>query len=62
MLRLKDLDPKAWKYLADINSTQWSKSHFTSRALTNCLANNLSESFNSMILLARDKPILAMLE
>ena len=62
MQELKDLDPKAWEYLADINPAQWSKSHFNCRALCDCLANNLSESFNSMILKARDKPILAMLE
>ena len=59
---MKDLDVKACKYLADINPAQWFKSHFSSRALCDCLANNLSESFNVMILEARDKPILAMLE
>ena len=59
---LKDLDVKAWEYLADINPAQWSKSHFSSRVLYDCLANNLNESFNAMILEARDKPILAMLE
>ena len=37
-------------------------SHFTPRALTDCLVNNLSESFNAMILKSRDKPILTMLE
>nr|XP_023915130.1 uncharacterized protein LOC112026669 [Quercus suber] len=62
MQEMKDLDVKAWEYLADINLAQWSKSHFSSRALCGCLANNLSESFNTMILEARDKPILAMLE
>ena len=62
MMELKDLDVKAWEYLTDINPTKWSKSHFSSRALCDCLANNLSESFNTMILEARDKPILAMLE
>ena len=62
MQELKDLDVKAWKYLTDINPAQWSKSHFSSRALCDCLANNLSESLNAMILEARDKPILAMLE
>ena len=50
MQELKDLDVKAWEYLADINPAQWSKSHFSSRALCDCLANNLSESFNAMIL------------
>ena len=37
-------------------------SHFTPRALTDCLVNNLSESFNAMILKSRDKSILIMLE
>ena len=62
MQEMKDLDVKACEYLADINPTQWSKSHFSSRVLCDCLANNLSESFNVMILETRDKPILAMLE
>ena len=62
MQELKDLDVKAQEYLTDINPAQWSKSHFSSRALCDYLANNLSESFNAMILEARDKPILAMLE
>nr|XP_023879605.1 uncharacterized protein LOC111992034 [Quercus suber] len=62
MQELKDLDVKAWEYLADINLAQWSKSHFSSRVLCDCLANNLSECFNVMILEAKDKPILAMLE
>ena len=62
MQEMKDLDVKACEYLADINPTQWSKSHFSSRVLCDCLANNLSESFNVMILETRDKPILVMLE
>ena len=62
MQELKDLDVKAWEYLADINPAQWCKSHFSSRALCDCLVNNSNESFNAMILEARDKPILAMLE
>ena len=54
MQDLKDLDVKAWKYLTDINPAQWSKSHFSSRALCDYLANNLSKSFNTMILEVRD--------
>ena len=41
---------------------QWTKSHFTPRALADCLVNILSDSFNSMIMKVRDKPILSMLE
>ncbi|KAK9986371.1 hypothetical protein SO802_031322 [Lithocarpus litseifolius] len=62
MEHLKSLDEEAWKYLADIEPAQWTRSHFSLRALKACLANNLSESFNSMIVKARDKPILSMLE
>ena len=56
------MDEEVWKYLADIEPAQWTKSHFSPRALTDCLVNNLSESFNSMIVKTRDKPILSMLE
>ena len=62
MQYLKTLDEKAWKYLANIDLAQWTRSHFSPKALTNCLVNNLSESFNSMIVKARDKLILSMLE
>ena len=62
MQDMKELDEEAWEYLADIQPTQWTKSHFTPRAIFDCYVNNLSESFNSMILEARDKPVIAMLE
>ena len=56
MQELKDLDVKTWEYFADINPVQWFKSHFSSKVLYDCLVNNLSESFNVMILKAKDKP------
>ncbi|XP_030933015.1 uncharacterized protein LOC115958893 [Quercus lobata] len=62
MQYIKDLDEKTYQYLANIAPVQWTRSHFTPRALINCLVNNLRESFNSMILKSRDKPILVMLE
>ena len=62
MQDMKELDKEAWEYLANIQPTQWTKSHFTLRAIFDCYVNNLSESFNSMILEARNKPIIAMLE
>ena len=45
MDHLKSLDKQAWKYLADIEPAQWTRSHFSPRALTDCMVNNLSESF-----------------
>ena len=62
MDHLKSLDEKAWKYLTDIEPAQWTRSHFSLRALIDFLVNNLSESFNSMIVKTRDKLILSMLE
>ena len=56
------MDEEVWKYLADIEPAQWTKSHFSPRALTDYLVNNLSESFNFMIVKVRDKSILSMLE
>ena len=61
MEHLKSLNEEAWKYLADIEPRQWTRSHFSPRALTDCLVNNLSESFNFAIVKAKDKPILSML-
>ena len=61
MEHIKSLDEEAWKYLVDIKLAQWTRSHFSPRVLTDCLVNNLSESFNTVIVKARDKPILSML-
>ena len=62
MQDMKELDKEAWEYQADIQPTQWTKSHFPLRAISVCYVNNLSESFNSMILEVRNKPIIVMLE
>ncbi|XP_030964198.1 uncharacterized protein LOC115985397 [Quercus lobata] len=37
MQYIRDLDEKAYEYLANIAPAQWTRSHFTPRALTNCL-------------------------
>ncbi|KAG8502025.1 hypothetical protein CXB51_000227 [Gossypium anomalum] len=44
------------------NPTHWSRSHFLIRSHSDMLVNNLSKSFNKMILEARGKPILTMME
>ena len=43
MQYIKTLDEEAWKYLANIDPAQWTRFHFSPKALTNCLVNNLSE-------------------
>ena len=62
MEHLKSLNEKAWKHLVGVEPAQWTRPHFCPRALTDFLVNKLSESFNSMIVKAKNKPILSMLE
>ena len=62
MEHLKSLDEKAWKHLVGVEPAQWTRPHFCPRALTDFLVNKLSENFNSMIVKAKNKPILSMLE
>ena len=65
MEHLKSLDEKALKHLAGVEPAQWTRPHFCPRALTDFLVNKLSESFNSMIVKAcerpRPRPVLWML-
>ncbi|XP_014511703.1 uncharacterized protein LOC106770406 [Vigna radiata var. radiata] len=46
--------PEAWEH--------WSRSRFTGRPACDTLVNNIFEGFNSVILDAREKPIISMLE
>lgn len=56
------IDGDAFKWLNDKPPRQWSRSHFSTFTKSDMLLNNLCESFNSLIMEARDKPILTMLE
>lgn len=62
MMQLKALDPGAWEWLMKHNTKLWCKHAFTYYSKCDVLMNNISESFNSTILLARDKPIISMCE
>ncbi|XP_075086208.1 uncharacterized protein LOC142168931 [Nicotiana tabacum] len=55
-----DIDAPTW--LNDKDHSEWSMSHFSSDAKCDTLLNNLSEVFNGIILDARDKPIMTLLE
>ncbi|XP_031127717.1 uncharacterized protein LOC116029817 [Ipomoea triloba] len=48
-----------WK---DKHPSEWSRSHFTGTAHCDILVNNISESFNSMRLAARENPVINCLE
>ncbi|KAL4325824.1 hypothetical protein GQ457_11G025620 [Hibiscus cannabinus] len=62
MSELKTISPDAFNWLKEKDHSQWSKSHFRTLCKSDMLLNNFSECFNKLILDARDKPILTMME
>ncbi|XP_029129899.1 uncharacterized protein LOC114916709 [Cajanus cajan] len=62
MNELKALNKKAYDWLVAISTKAWCKHAFSFYPSCDVLMNNLSEEFNSTILLARDKPIITMFE
>ncbi|KAK8664156.1 hypothetical protein V6N13_083956 [Hibiscus sabdariffa] len=62
MNEMKAMSEPSFNWLQPKDPKQWSKSHFSSRCKSDILINNLSESFNKMVLESRDKPILTMME
>ncbi|MFQ6635488.1 hypothetical protein Gotur_010293 [Gossypium turneri] len=59
---LKNTNQHAYDWLKEKNPTHWSRSHFSIRSQSDMLVNNISECFNKVILEARGKPILTMME
>ena len=62
MEELKKVNLAAYEWLVAIPRHSWCKHAFSVYPRCDVLMNNLSESFNSTILLARDKPIITMME
>ncbi|XP_039162931.1 uncharacterized protein LOC120290646 [Eucalyptus grandis] len=62
MAQLKAVDEKAYDWLSQRPSVQWSKSYFRTNSKCDISLNNWCESFNKSIIDARDKPIITMLE
>ncbi|GAV89777.1 hypothetical protein CFOL_v3_33190 [Cephalotus follicularis] len=59
---IKRYNHEAHAYLHKLHPKHWSKHVFGTRAKTNCVVNNVAESFNAMILEARGLPIISMME
>ncbi|GJR06128.1 multidrug resistance-associated protein 5 [Tanacetum coccineum] len=55
-------NPNAHKYLMDTNSKTWSRAFFEVDRDCEAIKNGFSESFNSVIVSVRHKPLLTMLE
>ncbi|XP_070668106.1 uncharacterized protein [Malus domestica] len=62
MEKMKNLHEKAWEWLNDRLANNWSRSRFNTHYKCDVLLNNLCESFNSAIVVARNKPILGLLD
>ncbi|GMI76239.1 hypothetical protein HRI_001293200 [Hibiscus trionum] len=62
MHEMKAISEDAFDWMQDKDPRLWSKSHFETHSKFDLLLNNLCESFNKMILEARDKPILTLME
>ncbi|XP_076923134.1 uncharacterized protein LOC143585176 [Bidens hawaiensis] len=62
MEEIKKTNPDMFLWLSEIPAARWSRSHFSGRAKSDMLLNNLCESFNKQLVGARDKPIITCLE
>ncbi|KAD3337143.1 hypothetical protein E3N88_32663 [Mikania micrantha] len=62
MEELKEMNEGCYKWLSQIPPVHWTRSHFTGRAKSDVLLNNLCEVFNSRLVDGRDKPIITALE
>ncbi|CAI9298295.1 unnamed protein product [Lactuca saligna] len=62
MKDLEVLDPSARQYLMDKVPKTWSRAYFQPRRWCDVVENGMSESFNVVIVDARKKPIITMLE
>ncbi|XP_075093697.1 uncharacterized protein LOC142173017 [Nicotiana tabacum] len=62
MVDIFDIDSEVIHWLKKKSPTEWSKSHFSEIVKCDTLLNNMCECFNSMIIEARDKPIITLLE
>ncbi|GJZ44796.1 hypothetical protein Tco_0592392 [Tanacetum coccineum] len=62
LLELKTMNPKAHEWLNKIPAEHWARSHFSGRAKSDLLLNNICEVFNGKIVRGRDKPVITLLE
>ncbi|XP_057451399.1 uncharacterized protein LOC130743252 [Lotus japonicus] len=62
MLLIKDANDSAYQWLMEKPTSSWCRHAFSLYSRCDVVMNNLSEAFNAAIMLARDKPILTMME
>jgi len=62
MNEIKAISEEAYNHLMQTPTKHWSKSKFTNGSLCDTLVNNMTETFNSVIVGPREKPVVTMLE
>ncbi|XP_012844716.1 PREDICTED: uncharacterized protein LOC105964757 [Erythranthe guttata] len=62
MVQIQKKDKDAFDWLSNIPPYHWTRSHFSQTCKSDVVVNNLCESFNNMILEARENPIISMFE
>ncbi|KAK9053605.1 hypothetical protein SSX86_024679 [Deinandra increscens subsp. villosa] len=59
---MKEINEDAANWLLQIPPQHWSRAHFSGRAMSDVLLNNMCEVYNGKIVEGRDKPIISALE
>ena len=62
MKEIQDVNKEAHKHLMDRHPESWSRAFFTTDKACDAVENGISECFNALIVDARRKPIINMLE
>ncbi|CAL5192309.1 unnamed protein product [Lathyrus oleraceus] len=62
MREMRDVNEEAFKHMMKTPHRFWSKSQFKTTSKCDSMLNNMSEDFNSVIIEAKSKPIVTMLE
>lgn len=62
MNEMKTVNEDAFCWFKEKHATQWTRSHFQEHTKCNILLNNLCKAFNASIVVAREKPIITMLD
>ncbi|XP_071700503.1 uncharacterized protein [Rutidosis leptorrhynchoides] len=62
MQERKNFNEGCWKYLVKVQPKHWARSHFSGKAKTYVLLNNMCEVLNRWLVDGRDKPIITALE
>ncbi|KAK9274764.1 hypothetical protein L1049_022016 [Liquidambar formosana] len=62
MNKIKEISKGAYAFLMAVNPQSWTWYGFSNWCKSDCLLNNMCETFNGYILEARDKPIITLVE